>query len=99
MYIAEPPGDRDDFFYWEGEPPPRYDNVMTWWVEPNPAGGALIKYGTGNLGRKGVHWEGDFTVGRWHQPGMHTHWSEDPDGGTSSCGGTARWSTGTAPAG
>ena len=52
---------------------------MTWWVEPKKDGsGTLIKYGTGNLGRKGVHWEGDFTVGRWHQLGMHIHWSEDP---------------------
>ena len=30
MYMAEPPKDRDNFFYWEGNPPPRYNNVMTW---------------------------------------------------------------------
>ena len=47
MYMAEPPKDRDNFFYWEGTPPPRYDNVMTWWVQPKEAGGALIGYGTG----------------------------------------------------
>ena len=79
MYMKDPPKDRDNFFYWEGSPPPRYNNVMTWWVEPKKDGsGTVIKYGTGNLGRKGVHWEGDFTVDRWHQLGMHIHWSEDP---------------------
>jgi 2-haloacid dehalogenase len=79
MFMREPPKDRDNFFYWEGSPPPRYNNVMTWWVEPKRDGpGTSIKYGTGNLGRKGVHWEADFTVGRWHQLGMHIHWSEDP---------------------
>jgi Polysaccharide lyase len=78
LSMKEPPKDRDNFFYWEGSPPPRYNNVMTWWVEPKAGGGTLIKYGTGNLGRKGVHWQGDFEVGRWHQLGMHIHWSEDP---------------------
>jgi hypothetical protein len=79
MYMNNPPKDRDNFFYWEGSPPPRYNNVMTWWVEPKADGaGTFIKYGTGNLGRKGVHWEADFTVGQWHQLGMHIHWSEDP---------------------
>ena len=79
MYMKDAPKDRDNFFYWEGSPPPRYNNVMTWWVEPKKDGaGTFIKYGTGNLGRKGVHWEADFTVGRWHQLGMHIHWSEDP---------------------
>lgn len=79
LYMAEPPEDRDNFFYWEGEPPPRWNNVMTWWVEPKPGGdGTLIRYGTGNLGRDGIHWEADFTVGAWHQLGMHIHWSEDP---------------------
>ena len=78
MYMKDAPKDRDNFFYWEGSPPPRYNNVMTWWVEPKKDGsGTLIKYGTGNLGRKGVHWEGDFTVGEWHQLGMHVRWSED----------------------
>ena len=79
MYMAEPPKDRDNFFYWEGTPPPRYDNVMTWWVEPKEGGGTLIKYGTGNLGRNGTHWEADFTTGKWHQLAMHIHWSEDED--------------------
>ena len=79
MYMKDAPKDRDNFFYWEGSPPPRYNNVMTWWVEPKKDGaGTFIKYGTGNLGRKGVHWEGDFTIGQWHQLGMHIHWSEDP---------------------
>ena len=78
------PKDRDNFFYWEGSPPPRYNNVMTWWVEPKKDGaGTFIKYGTGNLGRKGVHWEGDFTIGQWHQLGMHIHWSEDPAKGNA----------------
>jgi hypothetical protein len=79
LYMKDAPKDRDNFFYWEGSPPPRYNNVMTWWVEPKKDGsGTLIKYGTGNLGRKGVHWEHDFSVGQWHQLGMHIHWSEDP---------------------
>ena len=79
MYMNNQPKDRDNFFYWEGNPPPGYNNVMTWWVEPKKDGtGTTIKYGTGNLGRKGVHWEQDFTVGQWHQLGMHIHWSEDP---------------------
>lgn len=82
MYMKDPPNDRDNFFYWEGSPPPRYNNVMTWWVEPKEGGaGTSIKYGTGNLGRTGVHWEGDFTIGQWHQLGMHIHWSEDPTNG------------------
>jgi len=68
MYMADPPKDRDNFFYWEGNPPPRYNNVMTWWVEPKEGGGTLIKYGTGNLGRNGVEWEADFATGKWH------HW-------------------------
>lgn len=77
--MKEAPKDRDNFFYWEGSPPPGWNNVMTWWVEPKEDGsGTLIKYGTGNLGRKGVHWEADFAVGQWHQLGMHIHWSEDP---------------------
>jgi 2-haloacid dehalogenase len=84
MYMKDPPKDRDNFFYWEGSPPPRYNNVMTWWVEPKGDGsGTSIKFGTGNLGRKGVHWEGDFTVGQWHQLGMHIHWSEDPAKGNA----------------
>ena len=79
MFMKEPPKDRDNFFYWEGSPPPRYNNVMTWWLEPKEDGsGTLIKYGTGNLGRKGVHWVGEFTTGQWHQLGMNIHWSEDP---------------------
>jgi hypothetical protein len=79
MYMKDAPKDRDNFFYWEGSPPPSYNNVMTWWVEPKANGtGTVIKYGTGNLGRKGGHWEADFTLGQWHQLGMHIHWSEDP---------------------
>ena len=83
LYMAEPPKDRDNFFYWEGTPPPKYDNVMTWWVEPKEGGGTLIKYGTGNLGRDGTHWEADFTTGKWHQLAMHIHWSEDKDKGNT----------------
>ena len=78
LYMAEPPKDRDNFFYWEGTPPPRYNNVMTWWVQPKEGGGTQIKYGTGNLGRNGTEWEADFTIGKWHQLAMHIHWSEDP---------------------
>ena len=84
MYMKDAPKDRDNFFYWEGSPPPGYNNVMTWWVEPKKDGaGTFIKYGTGNLGRKGVHWEADFTIGQWHQLGMHIHWSEDPAKGNA----------------
>jgi len=83
MYLAEPPKDRDNFFYWEGQPPPRYDNVMTWWVEPKDGGGALIKYGTGNLGRNGTEWAADFPIGKWRQLAMHIHWSEDKDKGNT----------------
>ena len=83
IYMAEPPKDRDNFFYWEGTPPPKYDNVMTWWVEPKEGGGTLIKYGTGNLGRNGTHWEAEFIIGKWHQLAMHIHWSEDKDKGNT----------------
>jgi len=77
LYMAEAPKDRDNFFYWEGTPPPRYNNVMTWWVEPRPAGGTAIRYGTGNLGRNGTLWDGDFAIGQWHRLAMHIVWSED----------------------
>ncbi len=77
LYMPEAPKDRDNFFYWEGNPPPRYNNVMTWWVEPNGRGGAWIRYGTGNLGRNGTLWEEDFEPGKWHHLAMHIHWSED----------------------
>jgi hypothetical protein len=83
LYMAEAPKDRDNFFYWEGQPPPRYDNVMTWWVEPKAGGGALIKYGTGNLGHNGTEWEADFPIGKWHQLAMHIHWSGDKEKGST----------------
>lgn len=78
LYMAGPPKDRDNFFYWEGAPPPRYNNVMTWWLEPKADGGAWIRYGTGNLGRNGVEWEAAFSTGQWHHLAMHIRWSEDP---------------------
>src|SRR5262249_53542204 len=79
LCMKDPPKDRDNFFYWEGGPPPRYQNVMTWWVEPRPGGaGTAGRFGTGNLGRDGVLWDGEFAVGPWHQLGMHVRWSEDP---------------------
>lgn len=77
LMMKAAPKDRDNFFYWEGSPPPSYNNVMTWWVEPKEGGGAVVKYGTGNLGRKGVLWEKEFVVDKWHQLGMHVRWSED----------------------
>lgn len=83
LYLADAPKERDNFFYWEGEPPPRYDNVMTWWVEPKEGGGTLIKYGTGNLGRNGTEWQADLATGKWHQLAMHIHWSEDKDKGNA----------------
>ncbi len=82
IYMAEAPKDRDNFFYWEGNPPPRYNNVMTWWVEPKD-GKTLIKYGTGNLGRNGTEWEAEFSTGKWHHLAMHIHWSEDPTKGNT----------------
>lgn len=82
LYVPEAPKDRDNFFYWEGTPPPRWNNVMTWWLEPKE-GGTVIKYGTGNLGRAGTHWEADFSVGRWHHLAMHIRWSEDPAKGNA----------------
>lgn len=78
LYMAESPKDRDNFFYWEGNPPPRYNNVMTWWVRPKDGGGTLIEYGTGNLGRNGTEWSAEFTTGKWHRLAMHIQWSEDP---------------------
>jgi hypothetical protein len=82
LFMNNAPRDRDNFFYWEGSPPPRYNNVMTWWLEPK-ANGTVVRFGTGNLGRKGVHWEQDFVIGQWHQLGMHIHWSEDPAKGNA----------------
>lgn len=83
LYVAEAPKDRDNFFYWEGNPPPRYNNVMTWWLEPNAEGGTLIRYGTGNLGRNGTEWSADFSPGKWHHLAMHIRWSEDPEKGNT----------------
>lgn len=83
MYMVEAPKDRDNFFYWEGTPPPRWNNVMTWWVEPAENGKARIKYGTGNLGRNGVHWDQEFTIGKWHHVAMHIRWSEDESKGNT----------------
>ena len=83
LYMKDAPKDRDNFFYWEGSPPPSYNNVMTWWVEPKEGGGTLIRYGTGNLGRNGTHWEADFMIGKWHRLAMHIHWSEDPEKGNT----------------
>jgi hypothetical protein len=81
LFVANAPKDRDNFFYWEGAPPPRYNNVMTWWLEPSPDGATKIRYGTGNLGRNGVEWESDFSVGEWHDLVMAIRWSEDPQQG------------------
>lgn len=81
LYMAEAPKDRDNFFYWEGNPPPRYNNVMTWWVEPKEDGRTVIRYGTGNLGRNGTLWEAEFATRKWHHLAMHIRWSEDPEKG------------------
>ena len=78
LYVAKPPKERDSFLYWEGRPPPRWNNVMTWSLEPKEGGGTIIKYVASKMGgRKGVLWQTDFTVGKWHQLAMHIHWSED----------------------
>lgn len=82
LMMEQAPKDRDNFFYWEGTPPPRWNNVMTWWIEPGTDGaGAVIKYGTGNLGRNGTEWAAPFPLGQWHQLAMHIRWSEDPEQG------------------
>ncbi|MCA9129672.1 MAG: polysaccharide lyase [Planctomycetales bacterium] len=83
LCMQQPPLDRDNFFYWEGQPPPRWNNVMTWWVEPK-GDKTFISYGTGNLGRDGVHWQAEFEIGKWHQLAMHIRWSEDPTKGSVS---------------
>lgn len=83
LYMAVAPNDRDNFFYWEGTPPPKWNNVMTWWVEPSGSDSTKIKYGTGNLGRNGTHWEADFVIGKWHHLAMHIHWSEDAEKGNT----------------
>lgn len=84
LYMADAPKNRDNFFYWEGNPPPRYNNVMTWWVEPSEDGKTTrIRYGTGNLGRNGTEWDGEFAIGTWHHLAMHIHWSEDPAKGNA----------------
>jgi len=77
LRVEDPPRERDNFFYWEGNPPPRYRNVMTWWLEPGSEGQTLSRYGTGNLGRDGVHWTARFSPRQWHQLGMQIRWSED----------------------
>jgi len=82
LYMAEPPKERDSFLYWEGRPPPRWNNVMTWSLEPKAGGGTIIKYTASKMGgRKGVLWQTDFTIGKWHQLAMHIHWSEDAEKG------------------
>jgi hypothetical protein len=87
FYLAmkDPPKSRDNFFYWEGDKlTGSGGNVMTWWLEPKQDGsGTLIKYGTGNLGKSGVHWEADFTIGKWHQMAMDITWSADPEKGNA----------------
>ncbi len=77
LRVEEEPKERDNFFYWEGNPPPRYRNVMTWWLEPKAGGGTVLRYGTGNLGRDGVHWTALFRPRVGLQLVMQIRWSED----------------------
>jgi hypothetical protein len=51
MYAKDSPETRDNFYYYEGS---GNGNVMTWWFEPDAGGGTVMKYGTGNLGARGV---------------------------------------------
>jgi hypothetical protein len=82
IYMAEPAKERDSFLYWEGKPPPRWNNVMTWSLEPKEGGGTVMKYTASVMGgRKGLLWQTDFTLGKWHQLAMHIHWSEDAEKG------------------
>ncbi len=82
LYVASSPKERDSFLYWEGKPPPRWNNVMTWSLEPKEGGGTIIKYVAAKMGgRKGVLWQTDFAVGKWHQLAMHIHWSSDAEKG------------------
>ena len=83
MYAKDPPKTRDNFYYYEGN---GSGNVMTWWVEPKAGGGTVMKYGTGNLGARGLHWTGDFEIGRWHQLAAHMHW-----GRTDQTGNIKLW--------
>ncbi|HEY0711900.1 MAG TPA: heparin lyase I family protein, partial [Polyangia bacterium] len=83
MYVKEPPKTRDNFYYYEGS---GSGNVMTWWLEPAPGGGTVMKYGTGNLGARGLHWTGNFEVGKWHQLAAHMHW-----GRTDQTGNIRLW--------
>ncbi|HEY0709439.1 MAG TPA: heparin lyase I family protein, partial [Polyangia bacterium] len=83
VYAKEPPKTRDNFYYYEGS---GSGNVMTWWLEPAPGGGTVMKYGTGNLGARGLHWTGNFEIGRWHQIAAHMHW-----GRTDQTGNIRLW--------
>jgi MYXO-CTERM domain-containing protein len=78
MYVKEAPKTRDNFYYYEGS---GSGNVMTWWLEPAPGGGTVMKYGTGNLGARGLHWTGNFEVGKWHQLAAHMHWGRTDETG------------------
>lgn len=87
MYAKEPPKTRDNFYYYEGS---GSGNVMTWWLEPEAGGGTVMKYGTGNLGARGLHWTGNFEIGKWHQLAAHMHW-----GNTDLTGHIRLWFDGT----
>jgi Polysaccharide lyase len=82
LYVKEAPKTRDNFYYYEGGG----GNVMTWWLEPKVGGGTVMKYGTGNLGLRGLLWTGDFEVGQWHQLAAHVHW-----GNTDQTGNITLW--------
>jgi hypothetical protein len=73
IHAKDPPKTRDNFYYYEGN---GSGNVMTWWLEPAAGGGTVMKYGTGNLGARGLHWTGNFAIGKWHQLAAHIHWGK-----------------------
>jgi MYXO-CTERM domain-containing protein len=83
IYAKDSPKTRDNFYYYEGS---GSGNVMTWWLEPDATGGTVMKYGTGNLGARGLHWTGNFEIGKWHQLAAHMHW-----GNTDQTGNIQLW--------
>jgi hypothetical protein len=68
-------GVRNEFYFWESSG--SYQNMIDFWVEPKTGGGTTIGFGTGALGVNKL-WSADFPIGKWHQIGLHVHWSVNP---------------------
>jgi hypothetical protein len=65
---------RSNIGYWESTPTSK--NTMTFFIEPAPAGGTNIKFGTGDLGQT-VRWTAKLELNEWHRVALHNHWSQD----------------------